>query len=264
MRTIYADVFFFINMFVDFSLLLCVKRIIHSDKTLKRLIPAAISGAVLSFTVFLPFNHFPINLILSLFVLSIVSLIAFGYKSRKVYLKNTIILFILSVLFSGAMIFFYTAFKPEGMVIINNAVYFNISPALLILLSLIIYFLLFIFNKVFRNHSGSKLIHNVRIYYSNIEYNIKCKVDSGCNVKEPFSGESVIIIDNECIDINDKTKFRLIPFNSLGGSGMLKGYKAEKVYIDNTLVNQGVYIGLCDGIFKSEIRGLIPVSLIED
>ena len=45
---------------------------------------------------------------------------------------------------------------------------------------------------------------------------------------------------------------------------MLKGYKAEKVYIDNTLVNQGVYIGLCDGIFKSEIQGLIPVSLIED
>lgn len=264
LRTIYADVFFFINMFVDYSLLLCVKRIIHSNVKQTRIISGALAGAALSFCAFLPFNNFPLNIIIGIISLSIVSFISFGYKNHRLYLKNTVLLITVSFLFSGALIFFYTAFKPDGMIIINNAVYFNISPVLLIVLSLIIYFILFIFKKAFNNHADSNLMHNIRIYYSNIEYLIKCKVDSGCNVKEPFSGNKVIIVDSNAVDIKNDKKVRLIPFTSLGGKGILKGYKADKVLIDDKIINEDIYIGLCDNLFKTEIKGLIPANLLEE
>lgn len=264
LRTIYADVFFFINMFVDFLLLLCVKRIIHSPVKYSRIVLGALSGAILSFTAFLPFNHFPINLLINVLVISISSFIAFGFKNKQIFIKNTVILVIITFLYSGALIAFYNAFRPNGMVIINNAVYFNISPILLIVLTIIIYLILLVFKKLFKNTTASNLIYNLKIYYSNKEYNIKCKVDSGCNVKEPFSNDSVIIIDKNEFEPINSSNVRIIPYNSLGGKGILKGYKAEKVYIDDKLINEEIYIGLSDNIFKGEIKGLVPVELIKD
>lgn len=263
MRTVYVDVFFFINMFVNYLLLLFTKRIIHSPVKYKRIIIGALSGAVFSFAAFLPFNHLPINIFINIASVAFISLITFGYKNKTRFIKTTVILITITFLFSGAIIAFYNAFKPDGMVIINNAVYFNISPILLIILSLIIYFLLFVIKKIFKNNASSNLVHNLKIYFSDNEYRVKCKTDSGCNVKEPFSGSSVIIIDKNSIDIPELSP-RYIPFNSLGGNGMLKGYKADEVFIDDKKIDEEVYIGICEDIFKSEIKGLIPVNLLED
>ncbi len=115
-------------MFVDFLLLLCVKRIIHSNIKNYRLIISSIIGAVFSFTAFIPFNQFPVNLLINIFSLIILSLICFGFKNKTQFIKNTSILLVVSFLFSGAMLYLYSAFRPDGMVVINNVVYFNISP----------------------------------------------------------------------------------------------------------------------------------------
>lgn len=258
MQTIYVDVFFFINMFVDFLLLFLLKRIIRSNVKYYRLILSSVIGACFSFSALLPFNHFPINIFINILSLSILSLICFGFKNIKQFLKNTTILLIISFLFSGAMIYLYTAFKPESMIIINNAVYFNISPLMLILLSCLIYFLLFLIKKVFKNHTNSFLVHNVRFKYKDNEYNVKCKTDSGLNLKEPFSGDNVIVIESSEVYIADKSAMRVIPFHSLGGNGIIYGFKAEFVFIDAKRINEEIYIGLCEGIFKNEIKGLIP------
>lgn len=251
-------------MFVNYLLLLCVKRIIHSDTKYKQIITGSFCGAVISFTAFLPFNHFPVNFLIDISESFLISFITFGYKNKQRYLKTTSLLIIVSFLFSGAMIFFYNAVRPESMVIINNTVYFNINPLLLIILSLIIYLILFVFRRFFKNHSASNMIHNLIVVLSDNEYSIKCKADSGCIVKEPFSGDKVVIVEKSEIIKPDKLKMRIIPFNSLGGSGILEGYKADRIFIDDKIINEEIYIGLCEGIFKTEIKGLIPNGLIED
>lgn len=251
-------------MFVDYLLLLCVKRIIHSNTKYKRILLGSLCGAVISFTAFIPFNHFPLNIVINISESFLITLISFGYKNKQRYLKTTSLLIIVSFLFSGAMIFFYNALHPESMVIINNSVYFNINPVILIILSLVIYIIIYIFKKFFKNHSASNLIHNLKLVLAENEYRIKCKIDSGCVVKEPFSGNRVVIVEKNEIIKPDKLKMRIIPFNSLGGKGILEGYKADKVFIDEKPINEEIYIGLCEGIFKTEIKGLIPEGLIED
>lgn len=263
MRTIYVDVFFIINMFEDFLFLLCVKRIIHSDVKYLRIIGASLLGAVFSFTAFLPFNHFPINLLLNIIISSILTFICFGYKSRRMFFKSVITLYIISILFSGAMIFFYLAFKPDGMIIINNSVYFNISPAVLIILTFLIYIILFFFRRIFKNHIRNNQLYIFKFLLQNNNYEIKCKVDSGCNVKEPFSGSSVIIVEADTVK-NTGDSFRIIPFNSLGGNGLLRGFKAEKAFINDKKINEEIYIGLYNGSFQGEIQGLIPETILKD
>lgn len=264
--TIYADVFFFINMFEDFLLLLCVKRIIHSNIKYIRLISASLTGAILSFSAFLPFNIFPINILITAIISIIITLICFGFKSRGYFIKVSASLFIITMLFSGAMIFLYLALKPADMTVINNAVYFNISPLLLIVLTLIIYIILFFFRRIFSNHINKNKLYSIKFLFKNKRYNVKCKVDSGCNVKEPFSGSRAVIVENSIMQNFDKEKdnFRLIPFKSLGGNGLLLSFKAEEFYINDRRLNEEIYIALYNGSFSAEIQGLIPDSILKD
>ncbi len=261
MQTVYIDVFVFINIFEDFLLLLAVKRILRLNAKYYRIILGSAVGGLLSLTALkdLPFI---LNIILKLCEASFIVLVSFGYKNRKAFLKNTALLIIITFLVSGALICFYLALKPSGMAIINNTIYFNISPLLLIILTLGIYFILLLFKKIFKNHSKTELIKNVEVYYNNQHYKVKCKVDSGLNIKEPFSGSSVIIIEKSSIDnITDKTKCRIIPFKSLGGNGIIWGFKADKVVVDNKDTDEEIYIGITDKQFNSEYNGLIPINI---
>lgn len=262
MQTVYVDVFVFINIFEDFLLLLAVKRILRLKTKYYRLILGSAAGGFLSLA---SLNNlsFIINLPIKITAACIITLVTFGYKSGKTFIKNTAMLITVTFLVSGALICFHLALKPNGMMIINDTVYFNISPLLLIILTLGIYFILLLIKKVFKNHSKPDLIKNVEIYYKNQTLKIKCKVDSGLNIKEPFSGSSVIIIEKNSINYEiDKTKCRIIPFNSLGGKGIIWGFKADKVVIENKEADEEIYIGITEKQFNSNFNGLISIGLL--
>jgi stage II sporulation protein GA (sporulation sigma-E factor processing peptidase) len=252
-------------MFEDYLLLLCVKKILNLRLSYSRLALGCLCGGVLSLIVLLPNLNFLLNILIKIISTGILVLSAFGFKSRKLFLKTTLTLFILSFLLNGSLIFFYLAVKPQGMEIINDTVYFNISPVLLIILTLIIYFILYIYRKLFSNNVNSTQVHKVKIYYDNREIEFNCKRDSGCNIKEPFSGSDVIIVEEISLDnltIPENRK-RVIPFESLGGSGIIYGFRPDKVEIDDIVQDKEIYIGLCNNVIKSEIKGLIPENLLK-
>ena len=266
MHLVYIDVLIFTNIFQDFMLLLILKRALHLRASYFRLLAGSFMGGIASLLALIPHIHFIINLFINIAVALLLILITFGFYNWKTYIKNTATLFIISYLVNGALICFYLAIKPKGMAIINNTVYFDISPLLLIILTLIIYFILRIYKRLFKNHSRAYSMVNVSFSYKNREYCVKCKIDSGCNVKEPFSGNYVIIIDEKSINntVIDNEKMRIIPFDSLGGKGVIYGFKADEVKIANKIINQDIYIGLCKDIFKNNFNGLVPKNLIED
>ena len=109
-------------------------------------------------------------------------------------------------------------------------------------------------------------IHNIEIKINDKCYIFNAKLDTGCNVKEPFSGKSVIVAEKEVFNdfVPDKTKVRLIPFTSLGGSGILQGFCADNIIIDGKEADNSVYIGICENIFKDDIKAIIPSELINN
>ncbi|MGN0489172.1 MAG: sigma-E processing peptidase SpoIIGA [Ruminococcus sp.] len=265
MQVVYIDVLIFTNMFEDYLLLLCLKRILKLNLNYIRLILGCVCGGALSLTALLPEINFVISLVTKVFSAVLLVLITFGYKNKKIFIKEVSTLFILSFLLNGALIFFYLTIQPMGMEIINDTVYFNISPALLIILTLLVYFILFIYRKLFSNTIKSSQIHKVKIYYGDSEVQVDCKYDSGCNVKEPFSGSEVIIIEEvmlKNIKIADNIK-RVIPFNSLGGKGIIYGFRPDKVEIDDIIQEKEIYIGICKNLLNTEIKGLIPENLLK-
>ncbi len=265
MQVVYIDVLIFTNMFEDYLLLLCLKRIINLKLNYIRLILGCVCGGALSLLSLLPEINFIISLFIKLISAVLLVLVTFGYKNRKLFIKKVSTLFVLSFLLNGALIFFYLTIHPNGMEVINDTVYFNISPALLIILTLVIYFILFIYRKLFSNTAKSSQIHKVSIYYEDSTVQVNCKYDSGCNVKEPFSGSDVIIIEEVMLkdfNIPDNVK-RIIPFKSLGGKGIIYGFKPDKIEIDCISQEKEIYIGICKDLLKTEIKGLLPENLLK-
>lgn len=265
MRTVYIDVLITVNVFVDFFLILCTQKILNIRAGLVRIILGSAAGGLLSLAALLPKIPAGINILIDIVFAVIIVFISFGKTSLRIFIKRVAVYFALSFTFCGIMIFIYTAFKPKGMEIYNDTVYFNISPLLLIILTLVCYYILKIIKRLTKGVCG-KSTCIIEISVNNTSTSFIAAVDTGCNVKEPFSGYFAIIAEGEILrDLRlSNDKMRIIPFESLGGDGILKGYKADYVRIDGKELKCGVYLGVCENVLKGEIKALVPYELTKD
>ena len=63
--------------------------------------------------------------------------------------------------------------------------------------------------------------------------------------------------------VPDKTKTRIIPFESLGGNGIVKGFPPDKVKIDGKEICKSIYIGICNDVLKGDVKAIIPYELVK-
>ena len=69
-------------------------------------------------------------------------------------------------------------------------------------------------------------------------------LDSGNKLTEPFSNYPVIIVDQDKIRFDTE---RLIPYNTVGGEGVLNAFKPDKIIVSNgkkSFESDRVYIAM--------------------
>lgn len=254
--TIYVDTLIFTNIIIDYILLDLTSRILKINYKLYRIVLASLVGGMSSLTILLPEQNFVFNIIIRVCFTIILTLTAFGFGSKIIFLKRNFILFLITSCFSGLIIFMLSIIKSDFIAINNNVVYLNISPIMLIILTTISYIILKFIDKI-RIDKGN-LIHKISFEYAGKSYNFLSRYDTCCHIKEPFSGSEVILAEKSLMKniIIPNDKYRVIPFNSLGGEGMIKGFLPEGLYIDNEKINRKVYIGITENILKGEINSI--------
>ena len=260
---IYADVFFLVNAYIDFLLLIIVKRFFHLNAKGIRLFAASIFGALSSCTVLFSFSAI-LNLLLLLLSLITINLIAFGFKNLIFTLKNSVCYLILSILFSGLNLFLIENFKIKAL-IIKGKVYYDIDLYFFIFFSLIFYLLFLILEKVKNFKSEKKLFYKAEINLLGDSLETLCKLDTCNELKEPFSGDPVIVIENNDLKSklnNENRNLRLIPYRTISGKGLLTAYKAENIKIDGKIINKSVYVAFSEEKTGKNYSGIIPESLL--
>lgn len=263
MHTVYIDVLIAVNIFIDFMLLVCTAKFLHIKIKFIRLVLGSILGGILSLTALLPKMFFLLNVAVNLTEAAVIVFATFGFGNFKLYFKRITVYFSVSFIFCGIMIAIYTALRPQGMEIYNNIVYFNISPTLLIILTLVCYYILNFIKRLTKGADGFA-VQNVQLIHKGKSCMFAAKTDTGCNLKEPFSGYPVLITEKELLnelDITD-SPMRIIPFESLGGKGIIKGFKPDKIFINNKEILNNVYIGVCENVINSDIKALIPIDFL--
>ena len=263
MKTVYVDVLAAVNMFTDLLLLLCVKRWLRLRARLWRLILASAIGGVLSLAALLPPLPFWMNLPIDLLGAALLVFAAFGKADLRSFIKRAAVFFAVSFSFCGIMLFICTTLQPKGLAVYNDVVYFNISPLLLIILTLICYYTTRLLQKLTKGQVG-KTLCSVKLTADGKSTEFCAMIDTGCDIKEPFSGKAVIIVEKNCLSGFELSKFqkRIIPYHSLGGTGILEGFQAEQTEIDGQALEEKIYIGVCDNLLKGDVKAIVPYEIV--
>ena len=256
---IYVDILLILNLFIDYFLLLSSAILLKKDVRKRRLIFASILGSFSSLLIFLPTLHPAIMFFIKFLTGVFLVLIAFGYKTRAIFLKTILLFWGENLIFIGIMFFLWMFFSPPGMFWKNGVTYVSISPIILILGTLVAYFLTCFINFAISRRIENKKIYSVKIKFDGKIAQVKALYDSGNCLTEPFSGKSVCVceysaifkilpeslIEFFCGSINyiyhlkkcEYGKFiRLIPCDTISGCTILPAFLPQNmVVLDNNV-----------------------------
>lgn len=264
MGTIYVDTLICVNLFIDYIILYTVRKLLKINSGPLRLLMASIAGAFFTLGVFLPFYTRLFSVIYRTVTALAVVLIAFGKCNLlKLFVRAGAFIGI-SIGFSGAVTLIWRILKPRGIVVWGDAVYLDISPVMLILCTLISFISLTLYERIKEKLHPSVRIHKITVIEGNDKFTFDSMVDTGCNLKEPFSGLPVIVAEKELInkEVAEK-RTRVVPYKTLSGEGMLKAFKPEKIIIDGREYKSGVYIGISEKKITSDTKSLMGKEISE-
>ena len=105
----------------------------------------------------------------------------------------------------------------------------------------LIYAMIFIFERLFREKFKNSIV-KLSFTVNGIKTECIGKIDTGCDLNEPFSSAPVIIADKSVFSDIDNTKTRVIPYSAIGISSVLFAQKADEVIINNKKIDKDIYI----------------------
>lgn len=227
---VYVDVLFVLNFFITYLLLMLTKSLVKAVVKAYRILAGAFVGALYSLIIFIP-NFNVIATVAGRFLISLlIVFVTFGFKRMMPFLKAVICFYFSNLIFLGVILALWLTLKPNGIIINNDIVYFDIPTGVLLFLALISYVLSILIIKLYNYTISKKEIYSLTVIKNGCEYHFYAFLDSGNRLTEPFSNYPVIIVDESKLSFETE---RIIPYNTVGGEGMLKAFRADKVIISN-------------------------------
>lgn len=262
---IYVDVLFLVNFLITFFLLLLTSKLSKNEINLLRAVAGSLIGGVYSLVILADDLKFFVSYLGKFAAGCVIVATAFKINGFKNYIKEVVIFFFSNLIFVGVIVGGWMIFKPPGVVINNNTVYFNISAKLLLFSALAAYVVSTVVLRIYNNKIAKKEIYRVTVEKNGKEFKFFAFADSGNNLKEPFSNYPVIVADKNLFD-GVETE-RLVPYSTIGSQGVLNAFKPNTVTVcagNKKYSIQNVYIALNDNLKKGEFRGIINPNILND
>ena len=241
---VYVDVLICLNVFVNFLLIQIVSAVNKFSFSLPRRIFASLLGALGSLYIFAPSGAPLIELLIRISIACAVIALLSLPCTHTLFLKNLAIFFGVSFVYAGVMFAFWFALKPANLVVNNGVVYYNISPLFMICVTIIAYIILKIIGRFFLSSKAQKY-YDITVFLDSLNVSMRALADTGHSLKDMFSNSAVIVIDpkqaqrlfpsiesvQNATSLELASRYRLIPYKSVGGTGMLNAYRCDKMEI---------------------------------
>lgn len=239
---VYVDILVILNTLVNYFILLAIRKITHSYTKRWRIALGAFVGGVSSLLLFL--EH--LNIIMTVLKISsglLMIAVTFGIKPIKQFVKRLFFLFAITFLFGGVTYAIYIFFDKDILIYSNGIIYFDVDMTFLVICSVISYFVITLITKYTDKKSSKNKEYYVTIENSGKTVSCIGLMDTGNNLREPFSDYPVIMADKSIFNqlYTDET-LRIIPISTVNGESIIKAFKPQKITIENFITNK-VYIG---------------------
>ncbi len=270
--TVYADILFIVNLYIDAMLLSAVRRFLRLPLSRLRWLLASLLGGLFGFTALLPQLSGVLLFLLGTAQAFLLTCAAFAPKRLWLLLKATFLLLLFGAALSGLLGLMQNFFPMRGMILRNGVVYFDLSPLLLIFLTCIAYSVLYLFDRFFRKTEPDILTASVSLTFKEKTAAFNARVDTGLTLHEPFSGLPVLLAERAAVqpllpaDFGKETcaiPLRLVPFGSVGGSGVLPAFRPDTAQINGRM--QTLWVAVTDKpLSAGNFSALIGTELIQN
>lgn len=282
--TVYVDIVFLENLFINYILLIgtgMVRKI--KIKKFRIIISASIGSlfAIIELAIVIPLF---IRIIIKPVISMIMVLLAFNPHSVEKMLK-ILVVFYLTTFITGGCAFGILFLIVPNYITEHNGTMMIKHPYRISIIAIILGFSIieYSFKNNKRMVKTNDYICNLKIEICGKTIKTKAFIDSGNNLKDPITMEPVIIIEKDILkkilnidifEINDleggdnEIKIRWIPYKSIGRKkGFIMGLKAEKIEIqyeeEDIIINNGI-VGLYNGKINKYYSALVGLDLINN
>lgn len=238
---VYADILMLVNFIVDYFLILLTALALHKKPRLRRVLLGAAAGGISSLYIFLPKTVFLLETAVHIAICCIMCAISFGIHGAKDFFRNAAVLFLVNFAYSGAMIAVWYLFKPNGMVIKNSVIYFDISPIFLIAFSVLGYFIVTVLRRILKKTFPQSIKCEITVYCGDKKLCLCGIADTGNSLCDPFGMSQIFITEKRVVDMllgADKStdecaqRYRTVPCNTVTGARLLDGYRVDRAEIN--------------------------------
>lgn len=277
MPVIYVDVLLILNLWVDFLLLTLTARICRYPVRRWRVVCGAAVGALLCLLLFLP----PLNTVLTLLIrflgTVVLVLLTFGTPRLRVFFKLFLTFAVVSALFGGLATALWYFLAPAGFMVIRGVVYYDAPASLLIVFTAVSYVVILVYERLRRTVAPKNRTYTLTVRDGGRDIVCSLLYDSGCTLREPFSGKPALVIDRTAAarllprDFTEDTalardkRFRLIPFETVGGEGVLPAFCPAFMQIRDRQGNawdiSGSYLAISEKLQNSEYAALCGTDI---
>ena len=232
---VYADILVAVNLICDYFLLKTTSFFAKEKVKTFRVLLAAVLGGLASLWIFLPQQNVFTNLLFKISICSVMIFSAFGFKSLKRFLRLNLLHFLINFGFAGAMWAFYYIFRPNGMVVFNSVVYFDVSAVFLTVFSVLGYVAVTLISRFLSKNASVAERYPIDVYIEENKLSLTAISDNGNSLKDVFGVSEIIIVEkktidkfkNQCID----SRYRAVPCNTVSGETLLDGWRFDRAVI---------------------------------
>lgn len=254
---IYIDVFFCVNLVMDFLILKLVSLYIKPQTTYIRCILGAILGSAFGvLSLLISYENIIWHMLFSYIFIAVAMVVGtFGLGTRRELIKRCIVLYVVTI-FLGGLINLLYSYTYMGVFLQNLFLGLRNTTNILWMIgaTFFTYICLKALVRIAKRNSKTNMLVAVKLVHKGKERLLTGLIDTGNSLREPYTGKPVHIVCEETIssllesqDLHTE-RFKLVPFTSVGKNhGLIKVITIDELWvytIEDTLkyTNDAIYI----------------------
>lgn len=269
--SVYIDMLFIINTLIAYFVLRASGLICQDNISIARICMASVFAGFCSFVILMPPMSTLVAWIYKITTAFLICAIAFSIKSMRALFKRIFWYIFLNLSLAGVVFAAMYYFNASGMHTNNLAIYFDVSPPVLLLCIVTVYLCVKLSGILF---GQPKNIKHAKLNFFIAEKNCTCTalLDTGFKVNDPIGGKKSFLISLNAIEaqlnplsVEDINKFfdgstpqngtmlMLICIHTATGVKTLPSVKASNITVN--IDNKKLKLKEANAVFCSENLG---------
>ncbi len=260
--TIYLDIVFILNFWMDFLLLLTVNITLKRNTPIKRMLFGSLLGSITLLFLFLKIHRFTL-ILLKLITSFTMCIASYKYENMKYTIQNMTYFYMTGTILGGFLYYLNLEFSYDHQGIIFFHQGLSVNFLFLIIISPIILYI------YIRSQRKMKTTYNH--YYKMIVtlknnhcITLNAFLDTGNKLIDPITKKAIILVEKKKFQNQHIKEFLYVPYHSLNHKGLLKCIVPKKITLEGKDYDKYL-IGLSEQQFHIDgINCLLNSKCLED